>query len=248
LQATARARGVIVSAVTAAPPLTANRILRLLPSEERERIVEMGQPREFSRGETLQAPGEQIDWIHFPLRGVISLLAEVSDGRSAEAASAGPEGMVGLPVFLGAHIATTRNVAQSPGAAFALRSEAFTGELRRHGALERLMARYVELVFIAAAQAAVCARYHGVAQRSARALLSWLDRLGSDQVPVTHEALAEAIGARRASVSEAVAEFAAQGALEARRGLLVVRDRGKLEAAACECYTHLRAAFDRALE
>jgi CRP-like cAMP-binding protein len=199
------------------------------------------------RGETLQAPGEPIEWIYFPLSGVISLLAELSDGRAAEAATAGPEGMVGLPVFLGARVSTTRNVAQTPGAAFALPSDAFRAELARHGAFERLIARYVELSFIAVAQAAVCARHHDVEQRAARAILGWMDRLEDDRVKVTHESLAEAIGARRASVSEAVAELARAGALQAKRGLLTIRDRRCLELRACECYGQLRAAFEQAL-
>jgi CRP-like cAMP-binding protein len=226
----------------------ANRILRLLPHDVRDRLLPCGEVQPLGRGETLQEPGEPIEWVYFPLAGVVSLIAELSDGQSAEAGTAGPEGMVGLPVFLGARVSTTRNVSQTPGRAFALPADEFRRELSRHGALERLMARYVELVFISAAQSTVCARHHNVRQRCARAVLSWMDRLGSAQVRVTHEAIAEAIGARRASVSETIGVLARTGALERRRGSLRVISRECLEAEACECYAEVRAAFEREMD
>lgn len=219
-------------------------MLRVLSEDERERLVASGRFESFQRGETLQEPGGRITRVHFPLSGVVSLLAELSGGQSAEAATVGREGMVGIPVFLGARISTTRAVAQTEGLALVVSSESFRAQLGEHGRLERLMSRYVELVFMTAAQFAACGRHHAVQPRVARAILTWLDRMGGPNLRVTHDAVAEAIGARRASVSEAIARLAEGGALKARRGLIQVDDRAVLEGEACECYTALLEAFE----
>jgi CRP-like cAMP-binding protein len=225
--------------------LTRNRMLRLLPEAERARLAAAGRIEAFERGETLQAPEAPIERVHFPLSGVVSLLAELSDGQSAEAATVGREGMVGIPVFLGARISSTRAVAQTSGEALVIPCDRFRSQLSEHGQLERFMARYVELIFITAAQFAACGRHHAVQPRVARSILTWLDRMGGPNLRVTHEAVAEAIGARRASVSEAISRLSASGALKARRGMLQVDDRRLLEAESCECYEAILAAFDR---
>ncbi|WP_394730835.1 Crp/Fnr family transcriptional regulator [Altererythrobacter sp. GH1-8] len=66
-----------------------------------------------------------------------------------------------------------------------------------------------------------------VAERLARALL----RLASatDEVSVTHEALATEIGSARAVVSRQIGDFQRGGMIEAMRGKITLLDRTKLE-------------------
>ena len=232
------------SSKAAQPPFTANRILRQLSASERERLAGAGQRVELSLGEVLQEQGEEITRIYFPLSGVVSMLAVLSTGQATEVATIGREGFAGLPVFLGERIASTRSQVQVPGDALLLESETFRREMGG-GRLAILLARYAELLFTSAAQSTACARLHSVDQRCARAILTWHDRLDHEILPVTQDALAEALGVRRASVTAAIKAFVQAGAIRRGRARLTLTRRGILEELACECYRTIEEAFER---
>lgn len=223
-----------------------NRILRLLTLDEFNRIIESGKVVELTAGDVLHEAGEEIDAVYFPLRGVLSILAVLSTGEAIEATAVGREGMAGLPVFLGSRQASTRTAVQVGGAALALDSSHFRHELQSEsGRLAVAMARYAEIMFFSAAQGIACNRAHSLSARLARAILTWHDRMGSEVLPVTQDALAEALGVRRAGVTTAITEFVRAGALRRGRGRLLLTNRAKLEGHACECYAILAEAFQR---
>jgi len=62
------------------------------------------------------------------------------------------------------------------------------------------------------------------------------DRIGSDQVPLTQELLAQMLGTRRTTVSLLAQRMQAKGLIRYRRGRIVILDRKALEACACDCY------------
>jgi len=190
--------------------------------------------------------GEEIERVYFPLSGVLSILAVLSSGEAVEAATVGREGMAGLPVFLGSREATTRTAVQVGGRALALESSAFREAL--HGESGRLavaVARYAEILFMSAAQGIACNRVHALSSRLARAILTWHDRLAAEVLPVTQDALADALGVRRAGVTAAITEFVRAGALRRGRGRLYLTNREALERHACECYAVLSEAYNR---
>lgn len=225
-------------------PSTSNRILRLLHSEDRERIVGLGRHRTVEAGEILQESGQTIDRILFPLSGVLSLLTVLSTGQATEVASIGREGFAGLPVFLGAKIASTQTLVQVSGECIEIEPDKFRKEMA-NGRLAIILARYAELLFTSAAQSTACNRLHSVEERLARAILSWHDRLEREMLPVTHDSFAEALGVRRASVTGAIQKFVASGAIRRGRGRIYLERRDELEAHACECYFSIREAFER---
>lgn len=225
-------------------PPTANRILRLLTSPERDRLIALGRRRMLHAGEVLQESAHPIDSIYFPLSGVLSLLTVLSTGQATEVASVGREGLAGLPVFLGAKIASTQTLVQVAGESVELDADVFRREMA-NGRLAILLARYAELLFVSAAQSTACNRLHTVEQRLARAILSWHDRLEREMLPVTHDALADALGVRRASVTGAMQRFVDSGAIRRGRGRIYLVRRVELEAHACECYETVREAFER---
>ena len=223
-----------------------NLLLMLLPGDERERLVAAGTVVELQAGDILHEVGEQIRKVYFPYAGVISILGVLSTGEAVEAATIGREGMVGLPVFLGSHVATTRTAVQVGGSALALDGAVFRTELKSEdGRLAIAMARYAEIMFFSAAQGSACNRVHSLSARLARAILTWHDRLGSEMLPVTQDALADALGVRRAGVTAAISEFVRAGALRRGRGKLYLTRRKELEGHACECYEVLSEAYRR---
>ena len=73
------------------------------------------------------------------------------------------------------------------------------------------------------------------------------DRVGSDDLHLTHEYLAIMLGARRASVTEALRPLQEAGLVRSHRGRLTILDGAGLEARSCECYFVVRDEYDRLL-
>jgi CRP-like cAMP-binding protein len=71
------------------------------------------------------------------------------------------------------------------------------------------------------------------------------DRLGTDELPLTHEFMALMLGTRRASVTEVLGPLQERGLIKSSRGIVTVLDRPKLEAASCECYATVQKEYRR---
>jgi CRP-like cAMP-binding protein len=161
----------------------------------------------------LHAPGEPIAAVHFSETGCVSMLAALEDGNDAEVGVIGSEGMVGLPVLLGADRDDIEAMVQCPGTALRMDAAAFRAELERTPALRTLLLRYALAHHGQGARTAACNGRHHTEQRLARWLLMAHDRAEGDDFPMTHEFLSMMLGVRRAGVTVAA------GALQ-RAGLI----------------------------
>ncbi len=121
----------------------------------------------------------------------------MADGSYVEVTTVGNEGMVGVPVFLGARSATVRAISQVPGDSLMIEAGDFRDEVRRQDGLYRMVQAYAQALFGQIAQSAGCNRLHTNEERCARWLLMTHDRVGSDEYPITHEFLAQMLGVRR---------------------------------------------------
>ncbi|HEX6019856.1 MAG TPA: Crp/Fnr family transcriptional regulator [Burkholderiaceae bacterium] len=160
----------------------------------------------------------------------------MENGSAAEVALIGLEGMVGLSLCLGDERSSTEVSVQSSGTAFRVPGRALKDEFVRGGALMQVLLRYTQAFIEQMAQTAACNRLGTLEQRLCRWLLLNLDRMPSDELTMTHELIANALGVRREGVSEAAARLQRQGAIHYHRGHISVLDRPALEDRACECY------------
>jgi hypothetical protein len=97
-------------------------------------------------------------------------------------------------------------------------------------------------------QTIACNRLHDLEQRLAKWLLLAQDRLESSILPLTHDSLAEKLGANRPSVSLAARNLEERELISYKRGRIRIRDRDGLEKAACECYDVSRQALQGLLK
>jgi CRP-like cAMP-binding protein len=188
-----------------------------------------------------------IEHVYFCESAVVSIVNMMSDGTAVETATVGNEGMVGLPLFHGVDRTAAQAFCQIPGDALAMTSAAFRTELRHPGTLGTLLGRYAEAMFTMVAQSSACNRLHPMRERCARWLLTTHDRVGGDEFPLTHHFLAQMLGVRRATVTEAAGSLQDARLIAYRMGTVRILDRPGLETASCECYAIIRAAFGHLL-
>jgi CRP-like cAMP-binding protein len=226
-----------------------NDLLAALPPAESaplfERVTRAHVDAEF----VLQEAGEAVRFAYFPVTCVVSLLVVLEDGRAIETATVGREGLVGLGALLGdGRRGPVRATVQMGGELLRVDVDRLRGVATPGSKTDELLRRYVAARLFQVEQNVACATAHRVRERLARWLLQTADRSGGTDVRLTQAFLAEVLGVRRASVSDAIHELASRGGLaKLRGGGVEIVDRASLERAACECYGLVRAEHDRLL-
>jgi len=226
-----------------------NRLLRTLPEAELSRLTPAFERVCLASRQLAFDVDRPIESVYFPEDAVFSVLGVMTDGSAVETASVGWEGMVGLPVFLGAESAPAQAFCQIPGVALRLDAGTLQGEAARGGALRSILDRYTQAYITQVAQSSACNRVHTMRQRCARWLLDMHDRVRRrEEFPLTQRFLSQMLGVRRATVTEAARSLQHAGLIAYVHGRVTVCDRHGLEAVACECYAIVRREFARLLE
>jgi CRP-like cAMP-binding protein len=225
-----------------------NRLLDALPEDTRERLAPFQRTVDLELGTVLHRPGQEIREVYFPLDCLISVTVTMREARTAEAGIVGSREMVGVNAFMGGRETTqTEYVCQSPGSAVRVEAEPLLGEFDRVKAVRDVMLRYTQAYIAQLSQNVACNRLHTLEQRLARWLLECRDRLGSDDLGVTHEFIAQMLGVRRAGITETATGLKERGLLEYGRKQLRVIDPAGLEGVSCECFRVIREEYDRLL-
>ena len=224
-----------------------NRILAALPRSILEELMPELDLRPLKMRQVLQARGKAVKEVVFPLLGVASMVSMGDYGESVEVATIGCEGMVGLPLFLGGERAAIEIFMQVPGKGLHLPASTFHDLLEHEPSLSRTLLLYTQALLTQVAQCSACNNYHSMEARCARWLLQTHDRVKGDEFPLTHEFLGLMLGVRRASVTKVALALQKRGVILYHRGVVTVRNRKGLEAAACECYNLIAREFERLL-
>jgi CRP-like cAMP-binding protein len=224
-----------------------NRILGVLPEDERERLFPHLELEPMPLGKVLYESGDTLRHIYFPTNCIVSLLYVLENGASAEIAVVGREGAIGVALFMGGETTPSRAIVQSAGFAYRLSGKRLKEEFNRHGQLLHVLLRYTQSLITQMAQTAVCNRHHSVDQQLCRWLLLSLDRLSTNELKMTQELIANMLGVRREGVTEAAGKLQKQGVIRYSRGQITVLDRPKLEKLSCECYAVVKKETDRLL-
>lgn len=232
------------SAEPGAGQLRRNALLARLPKAELEQVQRRAEVVEMELRQQVYQPGGPIEDVYFPIASVISMVAVAEDQTVVEVATIGWEGMVGLPLFLGAASSPQAAFCQIPGPAVRLAAHELREVLTRDGVLHRMLSRYVQAAMVQIAQNVVCNNTHSAEQRAARWLLTTQDRVDTTEIPLTQEYLGQMLGLRRPTVSETARRLQARGLIRYRRGHIAVTDSAGLRALACGCYSIVKAEFD----
>jgi CRP-like cAMP-binding protein len=218
---------------------TGNHLLDALPPKSLGRL----QPDLESVALVLGAPVPATKHVYFPVSGVLSVAATMTDRTPIEIAMVGREGMYRVSAFLSDHKPFPTAMVQLAGHALRLSARLLRQEMKVDVRVQQLLHRYAQAMLTYLAQSAACNRVHMLEQRVARWLLECGDHAGAKTFPVTHEFIAMKLGVRRPSVTLVAQVLQQNGLITYSHGTMTVLDRQGLEAASCECSRVIQNEF-----
>jgi CRP-like cAMP-binding protein len=218
-----------------------NRLLARLARDDFDLISPHLVYGHLDRGTVLAQAGDEIDQVYFPLSGMISLVVIMKDGRGIESATIGRDGVFGTASGFGLYRTKVQAIVQVQMSAAWIASVQLRRMLPSSPALQRTALAEGEMLLAQARITAACNALHKVEARFCRWLLQTSMVTESDTVALTQEFLAQMLGVRRTSVTEAASKLQADGIISYVRGKITILDRAALEALSCECYDALRA-------
>ncbi|GAC1443137.1 MAG: Crp/Fnr family transcriptional regulator [Vulcanimicrobiaceae bacterium] len=223
--------------------LAENAILRGLDERAALAICAEGTLVHLALREQIYEPEKTIRDVFFPLDAVLSIVTRMRDGNQIEVGTIGREGMSAFPLLLGASSTANDCYCQVRGSAIKISATLFRELSTSNAPFRQLLDRYLQAYVNMLGQLAACNRLHSVYERCARWLLLTHDRVGDDEIALTHEYLAMMLGTGRSGVTIAAATLQQAGFISYAHGKIRIVDREGLENASCECYQVAREQF-----
>src|SRR5215210_3588619 len=223
-----------------------NRLLSALNPDDFGLLQPHLEPIPLDLRQWLIEAGEPIQSVCFPEHGIVSIIADTSEGR-IEVGLIGPEGMAGLPVVLGIDRSPHGYLVQAAGEALRITAPDLRTALRHSPSLHARFLRYAHTLMVQIAQTAYANAVFTIEARLARWILMTDDRLNHDELPLTHDFLSMMLGVRRPGVTIAVQNLEGNRLIRAKRGSITVLDRTGLEGVADSAYGASEAEYARVM-
>jgi CRP-like cAMP-binding protein len=213
-----------------------NRLLQRFPSDVKERLQTQLKRVYLERGTVLHHPGQNIDFLYFPISCMISITVTLRDGRMVEAGAVGIGEVVGINAIMGGRETTqTKYIVEVPGYASKIAAASLRREFDNNKESRLILLKYIQFFIAHISQNAVCNRLHDIESRCARWLLEVRERLNSDEMALTQEFVSEMLGTGRPTVSITLGKLRHEGIIDYGRGKIFIRDVETLERRSCEC-------------
>jgi hypothetical protein len=225
-----------------------NNLLRRLSASDFSLIAPHLVPEEAAANELLYNPGDDVGIVHFPCGpSLATFMVTNEDGRDVETILVGREGAVGGIVSEGFLPAYTRIIVKFGGPFVRLQVGKLEAAKSRSPTLRNVFARYADCMMSQMFQSTACNAIHSIEQRTAKWIISAMERTNGDVVPLTHEQMATLLGVGRSYASRVIQVFKAEGVLETRRGSILVRNPDALRTRSCLCNESVKSHFEEVL-
>jgi CRP-like cAMP-binding protein len=228
------------------PTAPRNRFLGRLPGPTRGKLLPLLRPVDLPIDTVLYELGGPVEHAYFSTGAVFSALVVMRDGNLIEVGTVGHEGLMGHHGS-GGKTSPHKVIVQLGGTALRVGARELQELSERDGPLRELLMAYHVAFMAQVSQSVACNGLHRLEPRCCRWLLMSRDRIGSDDIRLTHEYLSFMLGARRASVTDALQPLQDAGLVRSSRGVITILDGAGLEARSCECYFLVRDRYDQLL-
>lgn len=222
---------------------TTNRLLQILPPDEKAFIEPHLELVSFPVGHFVALAGDALKRCYFPNNGMISLLAETQNGGAVEVGFAGFEGMVGTPLVLGKNSMPYQALVQASSEGYIVDTGWVLQLFANRGVFHDAVLRYNYVEIRQLAQTAVCNHFHSIQARMCRWLAVMCERSGNRQIKLTQEFLAHFLGVQRTSIGAIANALQKEGIIDYSRGRIEILDLERIQLNACECFELIRREF-----
>jgi CRP-like cAMP-binding protein len=206
-----------------------NKILLAIPEKEFASFSRGLTRVDLPRRTPLETPKKEIEQMFFIEEGIASIVAAPDRDTQVEVGIIGHEGVTGLSVIHLNDRALYSSYMQVGGFGYRTSSKAVRDLMEKNAECRRVFLAFAQAFLIQACETAVANVRATVEERLARWLLMAQDRVGGEEIPLTHEFLAMMMGARRPGVTEAMQELERKGLVDGKRGRVIIIDRAGLE-------------------
>lgn len=224
-----------------------NGLLASIPDSEWIEVQSLFEPVKLPLGRVLYEPRGSFDYVYFPETAIVSNIAPLKTGKTAETSITGREGLVNVGAIMGDYQSMHRAVVHMSGEGTRISFREFQKLQARLPVFQRKLNAYSRAFLAQVMQSVACNASHTLVQRCARWLLKCHDRVEGDQLRITQQFLAEMLVVSRVAVNAELRRFQQLRILTYRRGIITILDRGRLERTSCECYRTIRREYDRLL-
>jgi CRP-like cAMP-binding protein len=220
-------------------------MLRSLPQDDLRALAEHLERVEFAQHDVLFRPNEHIEMVTFPESGIFSLVIQSSDGRRVEAGLFGRDGLSDGWIAAGIDRVPLECFVQVAGSGLRMKSAELGALSQERPAISRMLSLWVHLLGLQTAQTALANGNYNVEERLARWLLMCQDRLGRNEIQLTHDFLSTMLAVRRSSVTLSIHLLEGSRLISAKRGNITILDREALIGIADGCYGMAEAEYER---
>jgi CRP/FNR family transcriptional regulator, cyclic AMP receptor protein len=217
-------------------PHKESRLFCNLPAPALQRLSEITSSATYPKGATLFVEGQAARGVFILCAGHVKLSTSSSDGRTLILRISEPGDLLGLPATIsGRPYEVTADVLEPTQANFISRAD-FLKFLREHGeAALRVAQELSETYQSAFAEMRTIGLSHSAREKLARFVLDWSAHHAPENgaikfnLTLTHEEIAQMIGASRETVTRLFADFKRKNLLQIKGSSVTIKDRLGIE-------------------
>ena len=234
---------IIESCVTC--PHHEDRLFCNLPQAALQRLSTITSASSYPKGATLFVEGQAGRGVFILCNGRVKLSTSSVDGKTLIVRIAEPGEVLGLPATVtGKPYELTADVLEPAQANFISRAD-FLNFLREHGEVSLRVAQQLgETYHAAVAEMRSIGLSHSAGEKLAKFLLDWCSSHGDGKgeirakLTLTHEEIAQMIGASRETVTRLFSDFKKKQLLQIKGSTLIVRNQAGLQKLADGAASH----------
>jgi CRP-like cAMP-binding protein len=231
---------------TPASPLQ-NHLLAALPPAVYQLWLPLLERVDLPLGHVLYESGTTPSHIYFPTTAIVSMLYVMKNGKSAEVAIVGNEGLVGIGLFMGGGSTPSRALVQNAGHGYRLPAAFAKQQFEDCKPVMHLFLGFTQALMAQMTQTGACNKHHSLDQQLCRWLLLTLDRYEGMELHMTKQMSANMLGVTGEVMRAGAQKLQDEGLLRYKGGRITVLDRPGMEARTCECYALVKKEYDRLL-
>lgn len=217
-------------------PHKESRLFCNLPGAALQRLSEITSSATYPKGATLFVEGQAARGVFILCAGHVKLSTSSSDGRTLILRISEPGDLLGLPATIsGRAYEVTAEVIEPSQANFISRTD-FLNFLREHGeAALRVAQELSETYQSAFAEMRTIGLSHSAREKLARFVLDWSAQHAPENgaikfnLTLTHEEIAQMIGASRETVTRLFADFKKKNLLQIKGSSVTIKDKLGIE-------------------